>query len=318
MNSIWTKLKKPFFLQAPMEDVTDTAFRQIIAECGKPDLFFTEFTNADGLVSEGKYAVIRRLKYTEIERPIIAQIWGNTPDNYFKAAKLIKEMGFDGIDINMGCPVRAVVKKGFCAGLINNPNLAREIIIATKKGAGNLPVSVKTRIGYNDIKTEEWFTVLLETNLDAITVHGRTAKEMSKVPVHWDEIAKVVKLRDTLKKSTLIVGNGDIVTCDDAYEKIEKYELDGVMIGRGLFSNLWIFNENVRPEDVSFNDKLELLKKHLTLYKQTYGDTKKFDTMKKFYKVYISGIPNASELRLQLMECKTIDETIKAISEISH
>lgn len=313
MSSIWTRLVKPLFIQAPMEDVTDTAFRQIIALCGKPDIYFTEFTNADGLVSAGHDAVVRRLVHTGVERPIIAQIWGNNPYNYFKAAQLIKKMGFDGIDINMGCPDRIIVKKGSCSGLINNPKLAKEIIVATKKGANGLPVSVKTRIGYNSINIDEWFTTLLSTDLDAITIHGRTAKEMSKVPVHWEEMGKIVNLRDTMKKKSLIIGNGDIVTRADAYDKINKYKLDGVMIGRGLFSNLWIFNENVKPDDVSFEEKVMLLKKHLLLYKQTYGDTKKFDTMKKFYKVYISGIPNASELRLKLMECKTIDETLSRL-----
>ena len=225
MSSFWINLKKPVLIQAPMEDVTDTVFRQIITKCGKPDVFFTEFTNVEGMCSPGRKQVGKRLKFTNIEHPIVAQIWGNNPKNYFETAKLIKKMGFDGIDINMGCPEKSVIKKGSCAALINNHSLAKEIILATRKGAGGLPISVKTRIGIKNIQTAEWASFLLKLKLDALIIHGRTVAEMSDFPAHWDEIGKVVKLRNELKIKTLIVGNGDVKDLDDAIAKYEKYKL---------------------------------------------------------------------------------------------
>ena len=259
MKNIWNTLEKPFLVQAPMEDVTDTVFRQIIAKCGKPDVFFTEFTNVEGMCSKGRDHVGRRLIFTSVERPIVAQIWGLDPSKFFETAKMVKDMGFDGIDINMGCPEKSVVKRGACAGLIHNPTLAKEIIEAVKKGAGDLPISVKTRIGIKEIETEVWIEFLLKQNLDALTVHGRTVKEMSDVPAHWDEIGKVVKLRDKLNVNTLIIGNGDIKSLDDALEKHKKYKVDGIMIGRGIFENLWIFDKKINPQNISSEAKLKLL-----------------------------------------------------------
>ena len=298
-----------------MEDVTDTVFRQIITDCGKPDVFFTEFTNVEGICSRGRHKVAKRLKFTDIERPIVAQIWGNDPKNYLETAKLIKEMKFDGIDINMGCPEKSIVKKGSCAALINNHSLAREIILATRAGAGGLPISVKTRIGIKNIQTEEWSTFLLNLNLQALIIHGRTALEMSDVPAHWEEIGKVVKLRDALNLKTLIIGNGDVKSMNDAMEKYEKYKVDGVMIGRGIFDNLWVFNKNINPNSISYQDKLKLLIKHIKLFDKTWGSrrlgTKNFSIMKKFYKIYISGMPDASNVRTELMKFRNAKETLE-------
>src|SRR3989338_3805635 len=189
MNNIWQKLKKPLMVLAPMADVTDAAFRQIINKYGKPDLFYTEFVSADGLCSEaGRPKLLRDLYFTPAEHPIIGQIFGGKPENIFQAAKLIKELGFDGLDINMGCPDRGIEKQGGGASLMKHPSLAQEIIAAAKQGAGPLPVSIKTRIGYNAIEIEDWTRVLLEAKPAAITFHLRTRKEMSKVAAHWDEI----------------------------------------------------------------------------------------------------------------------------------
>lgn len=316
MKNFWNNLKKPILIQAPMEDVTDTVFRQIISKCGKPDVFFTEFTNVEGLCSRGFENVAKKLKFTEVERPIAAQIWGNNPENYYKIAKLLKNMNFDGIDINMGCPEKSVVKKGSCAALINNHSLAKEIILAVREGAGGLPISVKTRIGFKNILTEEWIGFLLKMNLDALTIHGRTAAEMSDFPAHWDEIQKAVKLRDSLKLKTLIIGNGDVQSLDDAMQKYEKYKVDGIMIGRAIFNNLWIFNKNVNPNNISYEEKLKLLIKHITLFDKTWGSfdslrTKNFSIMKKFYKIYVSGMPDSHNVRMELMKLKTAQETLE-------
>jgi tRNA-dihydrouridine synthase len=212
MKNFWKDLKKPIFAQAPMEDVTDTVFRQMIIKCGRPDVFFTEFTNVDGMCSRGRDKVGKRLIFTPAERPIVAQIWGSKPENFLETAKLIKLKRFDGIDINMGCPEKSVVKKGLGGALIDNQPLAKEIILATKEGAGGLPLSIKTRIGVKNIQTEKWAEFLLGFNLDCLIIHGRTIAEMSESPTHWDEIGKVVKLRNSLKLKTLIIGNGDIKT----------------------------------------------------------------------------------------------------------
>lgn len=313
MKNFWLNLKKPISVLAPMDNVTDTVFRQIVARCAAPDVFFTEFVCTDTLCSRGAKTVMRKLQYTESERPLVAQIWGNNPEHYLKVTKLLRDMKFDGIDINMGCPDKSIVARGCCSGLIQYPKLAQEIIYATKEGAGDLPVSVKTRIGYTKIQTEEWIGNLLETEPDVITVHARTTAEMSKVPAHWEEFGVVVKLRDAMKKKTLIIGNGDIKDMKQGQELASTYGLDGIMIGRGIFQNIWAFDSTKNPDQFSHAEKLQLLIEHLTLFHQTWGDGKHFDIMKKFYKVYIHGVSDATEYRLKLMDCKTVQETIECI-----
>jgi len=316
MKNFWNKLKKPILAQAPMEEVTDTVFRQIIAKCGAPDVFFTEFTNVEGMCSRGKDKVGKRLTFTPSERPIVAQLWGLDPLKFSKTAKMVKGMGFDGIDINMGCPEKSVVKRGSCAALINNPALAKEIISAVREGAGGLPVSVKTRIGVKEIQTEKWTSFLLKQNLDVLIIHGRTAAEMSNNPVHWDEIGKVVKLRNSMKLKTLIIGNGDVKSRAEALEKCKKYGLDGIMIGRGIFDNLWVFNKKTDQSKIPYQEKLKLLIKHITLFDKTWGKGKNFSIMKKFYQIYISGMPDSKNVRMELMKFKTADETLKFLKSL--
>lgn len=311
----WQKLPKPFLVLAPMEDVTDIVFRKMITRTGRPDVFFTEFTSTDAMFSKGSPYANRRLIFSKDESPIIAQIWGNNPEKYFKAAQLLAEMGFDGIDINMGCPDRTIVKNGCCGGLINNPALAKEIIHATKEGAQGLPVSVKTRIGFKTIQTEDWISHLLQQDIAALTVHGRTVAELSKVPAHWDEIAKAVTIRNELHKDTVIIGNGDVASHAEASEKHETYGVDGIMVGRGIFHNPWLFNPKVNVSDIPTKEKLQLLIDHIRLFTDTWGEKKPFEMMKKFYKIYISDIPNAHNFRMELMELKTPEETIERIKK---
>ena len=308
MVNIWQSLKKPIYILAPMEDVTDTVFRRIVMQTGKPDLFFTEFTSVEGMFSKGDKKVNQRLQFTQKEKPIIAQIWGLKPENYFKAGKLLAEMGFDGIDINMGCPEKNIIKKGACSGLIHNPSLAKEIIHATKEAAGNLPVSVKTRIGFKEIQTEKWIGFLLEQNLAALTIHGRTAAEMSAVPAHWDEIGKAVEIRNEKKLPTLIIGNGDVQSIQEAKEKVHQYNLDGIMIGRGIFHNIWLFDETVDPTKKILDERLKILVHHVELFEKTWGKTKSFQILKKFFKIYLSGFEGAQELRIRFMETKNGEE----------
>ncbi len=312
-QTFWQRLNKPFIALAPMEDVTDFAFREIVArKLGKPDVIYTEFTNADGLVSEeGHTKVVRRLKYSENQRPIVAQLWGIHPENMEKATRMVAKMGFDGIDLNMGCPDRAVVKIGAGSGLIKNPQLARELIEAVRRGAPNLGLSVKTRLGFNKIQTEEWISFLLRQKLDALAVHARTKKEMSKVPAHWDEIGKIAKIRNEIAPQTLIIGNGDVKSLAEGYHFANKYKIEGIMIGRGIFENPWIFNRKQQAH--SIREKLELLLAHTKLFVETNSQGRNFALMKKFFKIYIRDFDGASEMRQKLMACNDYSDVQTAV-----
>ena len=312
-QGFWQKLKRPFFILAPMADVTDMAFRQIVVEIGKPDIFFTEFVSVDGLCSEkGLPKLLPHLKFKENERPIVAQFFGSKPENFYKCARLAVGLGFDGIDINMGCPAGKIVKQDSGAGLILQPEVAKKIIQETKRGAGKLPVSVKTRIGYNKIITEEWISNLIKEKPAAITLHGRTAKEMSKVPAHWDEIGKAAKLCKAA--SIPIVGNGDVMSYSEGLQKAKEYNLEGIMVGRGVFRNPWIFNSKVDPTTKTPGDRIKLMQKHIKNFIDLWGNSKNFDQMKRFIKVYINDFAGAKDLRTKLMTAKSpqdIDTILK-------
>lgn len=311
--NFWKQLKKPFFVLAPMADVTDMAFRQIINDTGRPDVFYTEFVSADGLCSEkGRPKLLPHLTFKDNERPIVAQFFGSKPENFYACAQLAVELGFDGIDINMGCPVGKIVKQDSGAGLILNPQLAQEIIRETKRGAGNLPVSVKTRIGYNAIDTENWVSKLIEAEPAAIILHGRTQKEMSKVPAHWDEIGKAVKLCHAA--GITIIGNGDIMSYAEGLNKAKEYDLDGIMIGRGVFQNPWIFNPEIDPASKTPAERIEILKKHIQHFVELWGDDKNFDVMKRFVKVYIKDWDGAKTLRDELMTKRNAPEIFEVMA----
>lgn len=302
MKTVWQKLqtKQPFFALAPLDDVTDTVFRCVVSRAGRPDLYFTEFISADAFVRGGADVVEPKLRFTESERPLVAQIWGKEPAYYETLAARVAELGFDGVDINMGCPEKNIVRNGCCSALIKEPERAIEIIAATKRGAGQLPVSVKTRIGFDQIITEQWAGLLLEQDLAALTIHGRTAKEMSKVPAHWDEIAKVVKLRDQIAPDTTIIGNGDIMSRAQGEERARQSGVDGVMIGRGIFNDIFVFDTSGQEHTVA--DRLELLLYHLKLHEQEWAGVKRFEPLRKFFKIYVSGFDGAAKLRAELMD----------------
>ncbi len=313
MRNFWNELNKPIFILAPMEDVTDTVLRQVIARCGKPAVFFTEFTNVEGMFSKGERHVTQRLRYTEVERPLVAQIWGTYPENFFKAAKKLIDMGFDGIDLNMGCPASGVMHKGACSGLINNRPLAKEIIDATKEGAaGIIPVSVKTRLGFRAIDFD-WIAFVLEQNPAVLTVHARTVSEMSKVPAHWDRLQTVVEMRNAMNSTTLIIGNGDVKSLGDAQQKVAEAGADGAMIGRGIFDNPYLFSGAITLSDKTPQEKMQLLLDHMQLWIDTWGDTRHFPILRKFFKVYANGFPGAQDLRMQLMETQSPEETERVV-----
>jgi nifR3 family TIM-barrel protein len=315
MSNFWHQLKKPIMVLAPMADVTDAAFRRVIAKYGKPDVMWTEFVSADGLVrapEEGRKKLLRDLLYSEPERPIIAQFFTSNPEYMKQAAKLAVELGFDGVDINMGCPDKSIEKQGAGAALIKTPKIAREVIKAAQEGVkeagSDIPVSVKTRIGFNTNELETWLPELLAENPAVITVHARTRKEMSKVPARWEHVKRAVEIRNELKKETLIFGNGDVVDLEDAHIKVKETGADGIMLGRAIFGNPYLFNKEKKMADLSIAERLGIMVEHTKLFNTLLGDIKSFAIMKKHYKAYIQGFDGAAELRNELMNTGSVTE----------
>lgn len=313
MMNFWTKLAKPFFVLAPMADVTDAAFRMVIAKYGKPDVMWTEFVSADGLVlapEEGKKKLLADLLYSEAERPIVAQFFTSRPEHMEKIATLARELCFDGVDINMGCPDKSIEKQKAGAAMIKNPELAKEVIAAAVRGAGGLPVSVKTRIGYNKDELDTWLPQLLETDVAAITLHARTRKEMSSVPARWETVARAVALRDTYNPNVLILGNGDAKDIADAREKVKQTNADGVMLGRAIFGNPWLFADEGFTKPL-IHERLKVMVEHTKLFEELLPH-KNFAIMKKHYKAYVTGFDGAAELRGELMNAPNA-ATIEAL-----
>lgn len=312
MESFWTRLPKPFFVLAPMADVTDAAYRSLIARKGKPDVTWTEFVSADGLyytrekkgIPDAENPLMRDLVFTDAERPIVAQLFSSNPEMMAYAATLCAELGFDGVDINMGCPDKSIEKQGCGAAMIKNPEKAKEIIHAAR--TSGLPVSVKTRIGYNQEAIDEWLPALLEENLPALTVHLRTRKEMSQVPAHWELMPRVVALRDRIAPETRIIGNGDVIDLTDAAQKAAETGCDGVMIGRGIFGNPWVFAGR-SLEDTTPEERLGALLEFARAF-ETMQPSKSFHLVRKHVKAFATGFDGAAELRGKLMETASAAE----------
>ncbi len=299
-----------------MADVTDIAFRTMIAKYSKPhgpDVMWTEFVSADGLNSPGREILKRDLEITDLERPVVAQLFTSTPENMKKAAALCRELGFDGIDINMGCPDKSIEKQGAGAAHIKDWKTAQAVIRAAQEGAEHLPVSVKTRLGYNKVEFMEWLPKILECNIPTLTVHLRTRKEMSLVDAHWGIMKDVVKLvRDITGElsegGTIILGNGDIKSVTEGKERAKESGANGVMVGRGIFGTPWFFDEEEFNRGKPLEERLKICVKHTKLYEEKLGDIKSFAIMKKHYKAYVHGFDGAKELRMELMDCKNAAE----------
>jgi nifR3 family TIM-barrel protein len=335
---------RPIFTLAPMANVTDAAFRHIIAKysdmgktvdtvaVGGPDVMWTEFVSADGLCSVGREVLVRDLAYDESERPIVTQLFTAHPDKMFHAARLSAELGFDGLDINMGCPDRSVEKQGSGAALMKNPSLAKEIIEAARQGvmevakqkkkdktgtvAEPIPVSVKTRLGYNKVDIESWLGFLLEQNLPALIVHLRTRTEMSDVPAHWELMQEITQLRNTISQDTIILGNGDVIDLADARKKVAESGADGVMFGRAIFGNPWLFKQtSMSSSPIPIPERLHVMVEHTFLFEKMLGDIKSFAIMKKHYKAYINGWDGAKELRMRLMEAQSATEVADIVQK---
>ncbi|TAL15049.1 tRNA-dihydrouridine synthase [Patescibacteria group bacterium] len=308
MKNFWLELPKPFFVLAPMEAVTDVVFRHVINTAGRPDIFFTEFTSTAGYCSpKGRHSTAGRLAFTDDEQPMVAQIWGNNPDQFREMAFGLKEMGYSGIDINTGCPDKSVVRQGSGSGLIGNYDLMSQIISATKEAG--LPVSVKARLGATKVEEwRDWLGFLLQQDIVNLTIHLRTRKEMSKVDAHFELIPEIKKLRDEIAPQTLLTINGDIRDRQHGEELIEKYGVDGIMIGRGIFHNPFAFETN--KQEHTKDELLSLLNLQLDLHDKYSSELepRKFDPLKRFFKIYIRNFDGASELREKLMHTKTTAE----------
>ncbi|MCD8793367.1 tRNA-dihydrouridine synthase [Staphylococcus gallinarum] len=313
-ENFWRELPRPFFILAPMEDVTDIVFRHVVSEAARPDVFFTEFTNTESFCHpEGVHSVRGRLTFSEDEQPMVAHIWGDKPEHFREMSIGMAEMGFKGIDLNMGCPVANVASKGKGSGLILRPETAAEIIQAAK--SGGLPVSVKTRLGYYDIEEwRDWLKHVFEQDIANLSIHLRTRKEMSKVDAHWELIAEIKKLRDEIAPNTLLTINGDIPDRKTGLELAEKYGIDGVMIGRGIFHNPYAFEKE--PREHTSKELLGLLRLHLALFnKYSKDELRQYKPLRRFFKIYVRGMRGASELRHQLMQTQTTDEAIALLDE---
>lgn len=310
--------KLPFFSLAPMEAVTDVVFRHVVSKAARPDVYYTEFTNSSSFASpKGIHSTRGRLTFTPDEQPIIAQIWGSRPADIKFMCEKLPELGYRAIDINMGCPDKAVIKSGGGSDLIRNPDLAKEIIENAK--AGGLPVSVKTRLGFSRAEEwHDWLKFLLEQKIEVLTIHLRTKKEMSKVPAHFELIPEILKLRDEIAPNTLIQINGDIKSRAQGLELWRKYpKIDGIMIGRGIFENPFCFEKNPPETARTSSDYLDLLELQLDLFEKYSRELEKrrFEPLKRFFKIYVREFAGASDLRAKLMETKTIDEVREILKD---
>lgn len=307
-----------------MDDVTDTVFRQVVADCAAPDLFFTEFVNVDGLQSPGRPKLLKKMQFTAKEQPLVLQLWGKDPENYYKTVQQVldgtfaAEMGLEpgiqyaGIDLNMGCPVKVVVRNGCCSALIQDRGRAIEIIKAVQAAAGtSLPVSVKTRLGTNQVDMT-WPELLLRQKLNMLTIHGRTASQMSEGLADWDKIGEVRKMRDALTLNTLIIGNGDVHSRAHGAELIDRYSLDGVMVGRGIFHDPFVFAKRSNWENYTKEQRIALFRKHIQLFADTWGDSgqRRLPTLNKFCKIYIQGFDGAKEMRETLMRAESTGQLL--------
>ena len=304
-----------------MYGVSDEAFRRMLLKYGRPDIFFTEMVSADGLVymaektgmdSKQAGVFLETLRFVPEERPIVAQVFGSRPENFYKSVLLLRQMGFDGIDINAGCPDKNIEKQGAGASLIKNPGLVKEIIAAAKEGAAGSGLSLKTRIGYTAKETEDWTGFLLEQGLDALIIHGRTRSQGFGGKADWLMIKKAVELRDKASFRTIIVGNGGLTDMKDAKNKLEESGADGAMIGRALIGNPWFFSDQAKEREGA--EKTKAILEHLAIFEENFK-IKNFDDVKKHLAAYASGFLGAKELRMELMKAKSVEEARKAVAE---
>lgn len=315
MNNFWEKLNKPILGMAPMADITDIVFRQMLVKFGKPDIIYTEFVSCDGLCSVGKEKLLLDFKFFDNERPIVAQVFGSKPENFYKAAQIVADLGFDGIDINMGCPDKKVIKQKAGSALIKDMDLAVEIIKATKEGAKGLPVSVKTRTGFYKEDILDWIDVLVAAKPVAIALHGRTTRQMYRGQANWDLIKETSQKIKQIDKKIIVLGNGDIKSLEEAYEYSKIYGVDGVLVGRNVVGKPWFFSKEYINKKISLFDKLDIILLHCQMYIDIIADEKKFYVLRKFFTAYLKGEIGVKGLKNELMQCNTFAEVRDLIND---
>lgn len=341
-RGFWDNFNKPIIGLSPMDGVTDAAFRYMNAKYGKPSIQFTEFTSVEGL-SAGAVKLLDDFIFDDTERPIAAQIFGSTPECFYRAAFIVSELGFDGIDINMGCPAKNVAHHGGGAALILQPDLAKEIIRRTKQGTEDwangrniddiglpedlvravkklskqkegertaLPVSVKTRIGHSSIVVEDWTKHLLEAEPVNISIHGRTLKQMYTGRSDWEAIGRAAEIIH--KTSTTALGNGDIESLTDAKSKIKQFGVDGVLIGRAAMGNPWVFQDR----SVSLQEKLLVALEHARYFEFIFPQ-RPFLNMRKHLSWYVKGFDGAKDLRMKLMTTQNAEDCRQLVARVA-
>lgn len=314
MQHFWQRLKKPFFVLAPMADVTDIVFRRFVLRHSRPAVLHTEFFACKELIApQNQTTLIRQFGYSELERPIVAQVFGADPETFYTGAQRIRALGFDGLDINMGCPDRKVERQGAGARLMRDPQRAQAIIAAAKAGLAGLPLTVKTRIGYQTVDTEAWIGALLAARPEVLTVHGRTRQELSTVPAHWDEIARAANMAHDA--GVLCIGNGDIHSREQGEAYAERFGVDGVMIGRGVFGNPWVF---APAAERSAPEKLLALARLIIQFSGFWNATQNDARLKKHFKVYAAGFAGAAALQQRLLETGNAQEALAALADYFH
>lgn len=324
-----------------MDGVTDAAFRYMVDTIGHPSVLFTEFTSVEGIM-HGVVKLLSAFTYHKTRTPTVAQIFGSHPEDFYAATFAVCEMGFDGVDINMGCPDRSVALKGGGAGLILKPKTAQKIVTATKKAVADwikgkkiedtglpeeviryvkeykkrfqinklrqlIPVTVKTRIGYDHAVTEDWISNLLEIEPVAISIHGRTLRQMYTGFADWDEIGKAARL--IRKTQTLVLGNGDVKSVEDGRKKSKEYGLDGVLIGRAAFGNPWLFDEKIPSRLERISAAIKQCEHFMELTPEGH-----FLSLRKHLAWYMKGFEGSHELRARLMAVKTLDDVKQIFS----
>lgn len=322
MASFWSTLPRPFCVLAPMADVTDPAFRSLIADTAPPDVTWTEFVSADGLfhtrekkgMKDEENPLVRDLHFSERERPIVAQFFGSNPETMEYAAAYARSQGFDGVDINMGCPDKAIERQGAGAAHIKDPSRAKEVIAAALAGVrGEIPVSVKTRIGFNKVEYETWFPHLLTSGIATLSIHLRTRKEMSKVPAHYELAGEITSYARSINPNVVLIGNGDLVSVQEAREKALQHGFDGMMLGRAIFGNPWLFSGKALA-DVAPEERAQALRELARRF-DALRPQKHFALLKKHFKAFIAGWDGAAELRASLMETndrESFEERLRA------
>lgn len=361
--SFWQSLPRPIIGLSPMDGVTDVTFRHIMATHGQPDVVFTEFTNVHD-ICHGSRMGWEPLRFSECERPVVAQLYGKDPSLFYKAAHVIAELGFDGLDINMGCPSKNVASSGSGAGLIRTPDLALKIMVSAKQGLVDwahgqtleklgikkaaveqarernahrwvrqerpprtlLPLTVKTRLGFDSVVINEWSECLAEGQPEVISIHGRTLQQMYRGEADWDAIARATEI---IKAHGIVVlGNGDIRSLDDAVRRIQASGVDGILIGRAAQGNPWIFqgkkaireavsNSSLSPltePTVPLETRFQMMINHATLF-ESFNDAPRFPRMRKHLGWYCSGFPFAASMRANMVKTNNALDVAQLVND---